>query len=67
MLVNIEDLRPGDIVVLDPTGRDMDECLEVGRVFSVKESEENTDVYVAVVTLNSGERIGNVEQVRARI
>jgi hypothetical protein len=50
------EIRVGDAVVLDPTGREMLECAEVGFVTMLEDGD-------ATVHLNSGGTVGAVNNV----
>jgi hypothetical protein len=56
-------VREGGMVVLDPTGRNMDECLEVGRVVVIQDGPDGGTVLT--VALNSGSQVYNVDSIRA--
>jgi hypothetical protein len=74
MKVQLGEVGPGDYVAFDPTGRDLPDCAEIGRVnylYSTSSSADGTreleeDGPYANVTVNgSGEEIGRITEIFA--
>lgn len=58
----LTEARAGMLVVFDPTGRDLDDCLVVGRVMEVDRDEEGD--YATVAANDSGHAVA-VRTIRA--